>query len=104
MAQDPGRGEQRTGVPLPTHALDMVPLWSSSALNAEMESDLIRGILESNGIPVLVKGAAEFPNFGFTVQVPRGKVVEAEALIQQAQAAGPDAAAEAEAESESKSK
>jgi hypothetical protein len=37
---------------------------------------------------------------GFEVKVPRGKLKEAEELLAQAEAAGPDAATEAEAESE----
>ena len=108
MAQDPEREEEQpeeqsgSDVPLTTHALDMVTLWKSVAgtVNDEMESDMIRGVLESNDIPVMVVGASQYPNLGFEVKVPRGKVKEAEELIEQAEAAGPDAATEAEAESE----
>ena len=52
MAQDPDREEE---VGLTTHALDMVTLWSSSAVTAEMEADMIKGVLESNQIPVMVR-------------------------------------------------
>ncbi len=102
MAQDPDREGEQQGqdVLLTSHALDMVTLWNSNTLNAEVEADMIRGVLESNGIPVLVVGASQYPNLGFEVKVPRGKVKEAEALIEQAESAGPDAATEAEAESE----
>jgi hypothetical protein len=102
MAQDPDREEQRQDqdVLLTSHALDMVPLWSSEGVSAEVEADMIRGVLESNGISVMVVGASQYPNLGFEVRVPRGKVKEAEEVIAQAEAAGPDAAAEAEAESE----
>ena len=106
MAQDPEREEEQPeGQPggdvlLTSHALDMVTLWSSSAVGAEMESDMIRGVLESNDIPVMVVGASQYPNLGFEVKVPRGKVIEAEELIDLAKAAGPEAATEAEAESE----
>src|ERR1017187_5983407 len=106
MAQDPEREEEQPeGQPggdvlLTSHALDMVTLWSSSTVSAEMEADMIRGVLESNDIPVMVVGASQYPNLGFEVKVPRGKVKEAEELIEQAEAAGPDAATEAEAESE----
>ena len=108
MAQDPEREEERPeeqsgdDVLLTTHALDMVTIWTSEAgtVTAEMESDMIRGVLESNDIPVMVVGASQYPNLGFEVKVPRGKVREAEELIEQAEAAGPDAANEAEAESE----
>ena len=78
----------------------MVTLWSSSAVTAESEADVIRGVLDSNGIPAMVVGAAQYPNLGFEVRVPRGKVVEAEELIAAAQEGGPAAAEAAEAESE----
>ena len=105
MAQDPDREDreeeqQGEDVLLTSHALDMVTLWNSSSVNAEMEADMIRGVLESNGIPVMVVGASQYPNLGFEVKVSRGKFKEAEELIEQAEAAGPDAATEAEAESE----
>jgi hypothetical protein len=102
MAQDPEREEEQQGGDelLTSHALDMVTLWSSSTVDGEMEADMIRGVLESNGIPVMVVGASQYPNLGFEVKVPRGKVKEAEEWIEQAQAAGPDAAIEGEAESE----
>ena len=105
MAQDPDREdreEEQQGQDelLTSHALDMVMLWSSGTVSAEVEADMIRGVLESNGIPVMVVGASQYPNLGFEVRVPRGKVKEAEELIEQAVAAGPDAAIEAEADSE----
>jgi hypothetical protein len=102
MAQDPDHEEEQQGQDqlLTSHALDMVTLWSSGTVTAEMEADMVRGVLESNGIPAMVVGASQYPNFGCEVKVPRGKVKAAEELIEQAQAAGPDAATEAEAESE----
>ena len=102
MAQDPEReaGQQGGDELLTSHALDMVTLWNSGGVNAELEADMIRGVLESNDIPVMVVGASQYPNLGFEVKVPRGKVKQAEELIEQAEAAGPDAANEAEAESE----
>ena len=102
MAQDPDREEDQQSQDelLTSHALDMVTLWSSNTVAAEIEADMIRGVLESNGIPVLVVGASQYPNLPFEVKVPRGRLKEAELLIEQAQASGPDAASEAEAESE----
>ena len=85
---------------LTSHALDMVTLWNSGTVTAEIEADMIRGVLESNDIPVMVVGASQYPNLPFEVRVPRGKLKEAEELIAQAQAGGPEAASEAEAESE----
>ena len=94
MAQDTGQDEI-----LSTHALDMVTL-PGGTVSSEMEADMIRGVLDANGIPSLTVAADQFPNLGFEVKVPRGRVVEAERLVAEARAAGPDAAAEAEAQSE----
>ena len=74
----------------PSHDLDMVSLFSSQNFDAEMEADMIRGILEANGIPYIVVRAAGIPSLGFEVQVPRAS----------AEVAGPEAAAAAEAASE----
>ena len=102
MAQDPDGEQEQSGQDelLTSHALDLVTLWTSNGVSAEIEADMIRGVLESNGIPVMVVGASQYPNLPIEVRVPRGKVREAEKLIEQAQAAGPEAANEAEAESE----
>jgi hypothetical protein len=94
MAQDPDED-----VVLNTHALDMVTL-PSGTVSSEMEADTIRGVLDANDIPSLLIRASQLPGLGFEVTVPRGKLVEAEELVAEAQEAGPDAAAEAEAESE----
>jgi hypothetical protein len=103
MAQDPEREEEQqpeSDVLLTSHALDMVTLWSSEGISSEMEANAIRGVLESGGIPAMIVGASQYPNLGFEVKVPRGKVKEAEELLDQAEASGPEAAIEAEAESE----
>jgi hypothetical protein len=94
MAQDSGQDET-----LNTHALDMVTLPGGS-VSSEMEADMIRGVLEASGIPSLTNAAAQYPNLGFEVKVPRGRLVEAEHLLAEARAAGPAAADEAEAQSE----
>ena len=102
MAQDPERDDQGRDQDqfLTSHALDMVTLWESSTFDSQEEADMVRGVLDSNGIPTLLVGAPQFPNLGFQVLVPRGKLKEAQQLIEEAQAAGPEAAAEAEAASE----
>ncbi|HUI57915.1 MAG TPA: hypothetical protein VLY04_23220 [Bryobacteraceae bacterium] len=98
MAQDPEREEENREERSidPSHELDMVSLYCSTTVDAEIEADVIRGILDSNGIPSLVVRAAGFPPLGFEVQVPRAQAKEAERLIEAAKAAGPEAAAEAE--------
>jgi hypothetical protein len=101
MAQDPDReeDEQNQDDVLTSHALDMVPVYESSNVDAEMEGDVIRGLLDSNGIPSLLIRPGPFP-LRFQVLVPRGKMVEARRLIDDAQAGGAEAADAAEAESE----
>jgi len=102
MAQDPENDEeQQEESSIDTsHDLDMVTLYSSQGVDAEMEADVIHGLLESNGISSLVIRAAGTPVFGFEVNVPRARFEEAERVIAEAQAAGPEGAAEAEAASE----
>ena len=102
MAQDPDENDaqQEEGALDTSHELDMVTLFSSQGVDAEMEADVLHGILESNGISSFLVRGASMPVFGFELQVPRANLEEAERLIAEAQAAGPDAAAEAEAASE----
>ena len=98
MAQDADERDQDQ--PLSSHALDIVALYDSSTVDAEMEADVIRGLLDTNGIPSVMRRAGPYPSLGFQVLVPRGKLREAQQLVEEAQAAGPEAAAEAEAASE----
>jgi hypothetical protein len=102
MAQDPDREEtpQNQDQILRSHALDMVTLFNSSAIDSEMEADLIRGILDSNGIPSIQTNIPYAGLLGVEVKVPRGRLKEAEILLEEAKAAGPEAAAEAEAAGE----
>ena len=102
MAQDPDREEDERyrDVVLTSHALDMVALFDSSTVDAEMEADVIRGVLDTNGIPSLVTRPGPYPALGFQVLVPRGKVMQAQRLLEEARTAGPEAAAEAEQDSE----
>jgi hypothetical protein len=92
MAQDPDRDENRDQ--------EMVTLFSSSNVDAELEANNIHAILEASGIPSMVVGASVIPSLEFQVQVPRDQKEEAEKLLAEAQAAGPEAAAEAEAATE----
>jgi len=78
----------------------MVTLFSSSNVDAELEANNIHSILEASGIPSMVVGASVIPSLEFQVQVPRDQKEEAEKVLAEAQAAGPDAAAEAEAATE----
>ncbi len=100
MAQDPEE-EGLGGEPLNrSHDLDMVALYESNAVDAEAEAEVIRGLLESNGIPASVVTGGPVPPVGWIIQVPRNRVDEARQLIEEARATGPEGAAEAEASSE----
>ncbi|HWB96711.1 MAG TPA: hypothetical protein VG672_08420 [Bryobacteraceae bacterium] len=84
----------------PSHDLDMVPIFSSASVDAEMEAMAIHGILEAGGIPSLIVGTATIPVLPIQVMVPKARKEEAERAIGEAQEAGPAAAAEAEEASE----
>ena len=102
MAQDPEdqqEPEAEDAVDI-SHDLDMVPLYDSLTVDAEIEAEVIQGILQVNGVPSIMVSAAVYPNLGFTVKVPRARLEEARRLVDEAQAAGPEAAAEAEAATE----
>jgi|ERR1051326_6868913 hypothetical protein len=100
MAQDP---EELTpgSEPLDTsHDLDFVAIYESNAVDAEAEADVIRGLLDANGIPATIVTGSPLPPAGVIVQVPRGRLEEAQMLIDEAKATGPEGAAEAEASTE----
>ena len=105
MAQDPLHDDDaaEAGQLDASSDLDMVSLYQASLVDAEMEADIIRGVLESNGIPSILGRNSGVPSLGFEVKVPRARVEEALRLIEEAKAAGPDAAAEAERASEENS-
>ncbi len=102
MAQDPVRdGGELEGGPLdPSSDLDLVTLFSSSNIDAELEANNIHNVLQASGVPSVLVGASVIPSLAFEVQVPRIRLEEAERLLDEARAAGPAAAAEAEAASE----
>jgi hypothetical protein len=102
MAQDPERepegeeGQPDEGSVDPSAALDMVTLFSSSAIDAELEASNIHNLLQASGIQAAIVGASVIPVFEFQVQVPREDLEKAKQMVEEARAAGPEAAAEAE--------
>jgi hypothetical protein len=80
--------------------LDMVVLRRTMGATGEMEALAIKGLLDANGISNYVVGNSTLPNLSFFVNVPKTELERAEAVIIEAQAAGPAAALEAERESE----
>ena len=84
----------------PSHDLDMVTLFSSGNHDAEMEANAIHSLLEANGVLSIVVGTPQIPSLEFQVQVPAALVPDAQRVLDEARAAGPDAAIEAEEASE----
>jgi hypothetical protein len=97
MAQDP---EPEVDLIDPSHDLDLVPLFTSQAVTAESEAEVIRGILDANGIPSVSFGTGGVPSLGFEIRVPRAWAEEAQRVVAEQREAGPEAAAEGEAASE----
>ncbi len=83
-----------------SHELDMVPVFVSAELNAEMIAAEVRGILEAQGIPAVIVSGSVFPSLPCAVRVPSAQLEEARSAIATATAAGPAAAEEAERELE----
>ena len=96
----PEERERNSNFVDPSHDLDTVILFKSSAHDAEMEALAIHSIMEANGIPSVLVGASTIPVLEFQVQVPRADLEEARRILAEAQSAGPAAAAEAEEASE----
>jgi Putative prokaryotic signal transducing protein len=101
MAQGPderegGQGSAKANL---SHDLDMVSLFQSQTVDAELDAENIRGVLESGGIASVLE-TSPVASLGFEVFVARADLERAQALISEALDAGPEAADEAEAESE----
>lgn len=92
-ADDPEPGD-------PTEHLDPVTVASTDGTTGEMEATAIKSMLDANDIPSLVVGNTQFPSLGFEVRVAREDGARAEAVIADAEAAGPLGALEAEQSSE----
>jgi len=78
-------------------AQEMVVVFSSSNHDAEMETLNIKAMLDASDVPAMVVGPSVLPNLEFQVQVSEELAERAQALIEEARAAGPEAADEAEA-------
>ena len=106
MAQDPERepegeeGQPDEGSVDPSAALDMITLFSSGAMDAELEANNIHNLLKAGGISSVIVGASMIPSLEYQVRVPREDLERAGRMVEEARAAGPEAAAEAEAASE----
>jgi hypothetical protein len=77
--------------------LDLETIYHGDGTLAEVESMEVKNVLESSGIAAVVVGNSVLPTMSFEVRVARDQVDRAREVIQEAQAAGPQAADEAEA-------
>lgn len=84
----------------PGHDMDLVTVFSSMNHDAEMEAMALHSLLEANGIDSVVAGSPTIPSVEFQVLVAKSQVGEAERIMAEAKAAGPEAAVEAEQEGE----
>jgi hypothetical protein len=75
--------------------LDFVPIFSSQNSNAEIEALSIKSILDANNIPALVVEGPGLPNLPHEVRVRKDQFEQAERILEEARAAGPQAAEEA---------
>jgi 2-keto-3-deoxy-L-rhamnonate aldolase RhmA len=78
----------------------MVPFFSSSNHDAEMEATSIHAVLEANGIPSILIGPSSMPSLEFQVQVSEERLADAVQAVAEARAAGPAAAEQGELEGE----
>ena len=83
-----------------SHDMDLATVFRSAAANAELEATEVQRILEASDIPAVLVGASQLPSLPFEVRVPGARLEEAQQLLEDAKAAGPEAAEQAEAESE----
>ena len=99
MAQEPNDtygGVGGSTEPDTSSGLDMVPVFSSSNHDGEMEATSIHSLLEANGISSILIGPSTLPILEFQVRVAQEDLEAARRVIAEAQAAGPAAALEAE--------
>ena len=85
----------------PSHSMDLETLYSAMGATAEVEALGIRNVLDANGIPTVYVSPPQYPNLRFVVKVPQRYRAEAERVLAEARAAGPEAAEEAELQGES---
>jgi hypothetical protein len=79
----------------------MATVFQSSDHTAEIEAEMIMGLLEANGVKALVKGMDVLPGaHDVEIMVPAAQQQLAERVIAEAQQGGPAAAEEAERASE----
>ena len=84
----------------PSRELDMVTVRRTMGTTGEIQALAIKGVLDSEGISSIIVGTSTMPNLSFFVRVSRADLERAQAMIAEAEAAGPAAAVEGALESE----
>lgn len=78
----------------------MLPVFSSSNYDAEMEAMAVKGVLDANDIPAILVGPHVLPMLEFQVQVPEHLLDQARQLLRDSRQGGRKAADESESETE----
>jgi len=80
----------------PSGGLDLVTVFESYGMTAEMEALEVQAILELDGIPAVIVSTSMYPSLPYQVRLPKDHAGQALIRIAEAQAAGPAGAEEAE--------
>ena len=78
----------------PSHDLDLQTVFTAIGATAEVEALGVRTVLEANGIPTVFISPPLYPNLRFVVKVAKNQLDQAMEVLEEAQAAGPQAAEE----------
>jgi hypothetical protein len=88
--------EEMEGEADPSPELDLETIAVFQGVDAEMQSAAVQGLLEQNGISVVIEGAYGLPSLPFEVKVAGNLAGAARQILAEAEAEGP-AAADAQA-------
>lgn len=89
---------RETAIGDPSHDLDLETIFTAIGATAEVEALGVRSVLEANGIQTVFISPPLYPNLRFVVKVPKNQFGQALTVLEEARAAGPQAAEEGAAE------
>lgn len=84
----------------PSHDLDLETIFEEMGPTAEVEAFGVRSVLDANQIQYIYIEPSQYPNLPFVIKVPKKYVAQALQALEEAKAAGAEAAEEGERESE----
>lgn len=76
----------------PSPAFDLETVAVFHGIDAEMQAAAVQGLLEQNGIYVVVEGAAGLPSLPYEIKVAGNLAAQAREIVAQAEASGAEAA------------